>query len=202
MRPYEVVKVDELPRIPVDEGLEWRPVRRRLGIQSFGTNAYTSSHVGGVVVEEHKETSGHQEVYVVVSGHARFTLDGEEFDAPAGTVVFIPDGDVLRRAVSAEEGTTVFTLGGWADKAFEPSAWEWFFEAYGQAPEDGVLTMQDGLERFRGKPQEAVILYHLACMESRAGRAEEARGHIARALELNPNLRPRAETDDDVRDLL
>ena len=202
MKPYDVVHLDELARIPVEEGLEWRPLRRRLGIESFGTNAYTSSHVGGHVVEEHKETSGHQELYVVVSGRARFTLDGDELDAPPGTVVFIPDADVLRKAVSEEEGTTVLALGGWPDRPFEPSAWEWFFEAYGQAPEQGVATMEDGLERFRGKPQEPIILYHLACMEARAGRTEAARVHIARAVELNPELRARATTDEDVRELV
>ena len=199
---YEVVHLDELARIPVDEGLEWRPIRRRLGIQSFGTNAYTSSRVGGWVVEEHRESSGHQELYVVVSGRARFTLDGEELDAPAGTVVFLPDGDVLRKAVSEEEGTTVLALGGWPDQSFEPSAWEWWFEAYGQEPEQGVATMRDALERFRGKPQEAVALYHLACLEARAGRPDEAREHLREALELNPELRGRAEEDDDVKGLL
>jgi mannose-6-phosphate isomerase-like protein (cupin superfamily) len=199
---YEVTHLDELARIPVHEGLEWRPIRRRLGIQSFGTNAYTSSHVGGVVVEEHKETSGHQELYVVVSGRARFTFDNDELDAPAGTLVFIPSGEVLRKAVSEEEGTTVLTVGGWPDRPFEPSAWEWFFEAYGQAPEEGVATMEEAADRFRGKPQEAIVLYHLACMESRAGRADEARVHIGRALELRPELRNQAQDDDDVKQLL
>ena len=202
VKPYDVVHLDELARIPVDEGLEWRPIRRRLGIQAFGTNAYTSSHVGGWVVEEHKERSGHEELYVVVSGRAHFTLDGEEIDAPAGTIVFIRDGDVLRKAVSEEEGTTVLAVGGWPDRPFEPSAWEWFFEAYGQPPEEGVATMEDGVERFRGQPQEATLLYHLACMESRAGRTDDARSHIYEALELNPDLRERAEDDDDVKELL
>ena len=32
---YEVLSLDDLDRIPVDEGLEWRPIRRRLGIRSF-----------------------------------------------------------------------------------------------------------------------------------------------------------------------
>src|SRR5205807_8779801 len=77
---YEVLSLDELDRIPVREGLEWRPIRRRLGIRSFGANAYTSERVGGWVVEEHVEGTGHEELYVVVSGRARFTLDGEELD--------------------------------------------------------------------------------------------------------------------------
>jgi hypothetical protein len=199
---YEVVHLDELARIPVDEGLEWRPIKRRLGIESFGTNAYTSSHVGGWVVEEHRESSGQQELYVVVSGRARFTLDGDELDAPAGTIVFLPDGDVLRKAVSEEAGTTVLALGGWPDRPFEASAWEWWFEAYGQEPQQGVVTMQEARELFRGKPQEAVALYHLACLEARAGRAEDARLHLGDALDLNPELRGRAEEDDDVKELL
>ena len=57
---YEVLSLDDLDRIPVDEGLEWRPIRRRLGIHSFGTNAYASERVGGWVVEEHVEGSGHE----------------------------------------------------------------------------------------------------------------------------------------------
>ena len=73
MEPFEVANVEHLARIPVEEGLEWRPIRRRFGIESFGTNAYTSSRVGGWVVEEHQESSGHEELYVVLSGRARFT---------------------------------------------------------------------------------------------------------------------------------
>lgn len=201
MRPYEVAHVDELARIPVDQGLEWRPIRRRFGVEAFGINAYTSERVGGWVVEEHKEGSGHQELYLVLSGRARFTLDGEDVDAPAGTIVFIPDGDVLRKAVSEEEGTTVLAVGGWPDRPFEPSAWEWYFEAYQQPVEEAVVTMRDALERFAGKPQEASILYHLACVENRAGRSGDARGHLDRALELKPELRARADEDEDLATL-
>ena len=32
--------VDELDRIELDDGFEWRPVRRRFGIRAFGVNAY------------------------------------------------------------------------------------------------------------------------------------------------------------------
>ena len=36
-RPYEVAHVDELDRVQADD-FEWRPVRRRFGIQAFGIN--------------------------------------------------------------------------------------------------------------------------------------------------------------------
>ncbi len=200
--PYQTARIDELDRIPVEEGLEWRPIGRRFGINAFGTNAYTSERVGGVVVEEHKESSGQEEIYFVVSGRATFFLDGEEVDAPAGTLVFITDGDVLRKAVCEEEGTTVVAVGGWPDKPFEPSAWEWYFEAYAQPVEEGIATLEDGLSRFAGhEPQESALLYHLACIENKAGRADAAREHLDRAIELRPELRDRANKDKDLASL-
>jgi hypothetical protein len=192
---YEVLSLDDLDRFPVAEGLEWRPIRRRLGIRAFGTNAYTSSHVGGWVVEEHAEGSGHEEMYLVVSGRARFTLDGEELDAPAGTIVFLPEHDVRRKAVAEEEGTTVLAVGGWPDKPFAPSAWEWYFEAYGREPERGVEIMNEAIKELGERPP---LLYHLACQEARAGRRDEARVHLRRAIELDSALADQARGDEDL----
>jgi hypothetical protein len=134
-----------------------------------------------------------------VARNASFTLDGETIDAPAGTVVFLPEGDVLRVAISEEEGTTVLAVGGWPDKAFEPSVWEWFFEAYAQPPEEGIATIEDGL---REKGEQPALLYHLACLEARTGRLADARGHLARAVELRPELAERAREDDDLKDVV
>jgi len=199
---YDAAHVDDLARIPVMEGLEWRPVRRRFGIRAFGTNAYTSAKVGDWVVEEHTEGSGHEELYLVLSGRARFTLDGQEVDAPAGTIVFIPDGDVKRKAVSEEDGTTVLAVGGWPDRAFEPSVWEWYFEADAQPLDEAVATIEDGLRTFpAGSREEASLLYNLACIEARNGRVDDARRHLDRAVEVRPELRERAEADPDLEAL-
>ena len=106
-KAYEVVHLDELDRFPVDdEGLLWRPVRRRLGIKAFGTNAYTAEKGDERVVEEHYEKDGHEELYFVASGRATFTLGDEEIDAPAGTFVHAEPG-TKRGAVAAEPNTTV-----------------------------------------------------------------------------------------------
>lgn len=203
MNSHKVLRIEELDRIPVEHGLEWRPIRRRLGIRAFGMNAYTAEKVGDCVVEEHREGSGHEEVYVVVSGLARFTIDGEELDAPAGTIVFLPDPGALRSATSQEEGTTVLAVGGWPDKAFEPSGWEWSFEANPLSAagkhEEALAIMDDALEQFG---ESAPGLYHVARFEARAGREDEAREHIARALELDPKLREHAEKDADLNGLL
>src|SRR5436853_6200281 len=127
-RGFEVTRVDDLARVPVGHGLEWRPIRRRLGIRAFGINAYTAATPGDWVVEEHTESSGHEEVYVVLAGRATFTIGGEEIDAPAGTVLFIRDSTLKRVARSEEEGTTVLAVGGWPAKPSTPSGWQWCFE--------------------------------------------------------------------------
>ena len=146
VRTYDVASLDDLDRIPVAHGLEWRPIRRRFDIRSFGCNAYTAEKVGDWIVEEHTEGKNrHQELYFVVRGRARFTLGGEELDAPAGTLVFISDPDLTRVAVAEEEGTTVLALGAQPEVAFMPSAWEWFFEAYARSPQEGKAILEGGL---------------------------------------------------------
>ena len=111
---WKSVRLDEIEPISVVGGtLLWRPVRRTLDIGAFGINAYVAPNVGDDVVEEHTERSlGHEEVYVVLSGRATFTLDDETLDAPAGTLVFIRDVDVRRHARAEEPGTSVLAIGG------------------------------------------------------------------------------------------
>jgi hypothetical protein len=197
---YEVAHVDELDRVPVMHGLEWRPIRRRFGIRAFGANAYTAGKPGDWVVEEHtEERLGHEELYLVARGRARFTLDGEEIDAPAGTLVFLSDPGVKRLAIAEDEQTTVLAIGARPGEAFTPSAWEWYFQAYEQSTEEGIATMESGIAEIG---ERGPLYYHLACLEARAGRLDEARAHLERALELDPPLRKYAENDDDLKEVL
>ena len=92
----------------------------------------------------------------------------------------------------------MLAVGGWPDKPFEPSSWEWFFEAYAQKPEEGVATMVAAIRELGERPE---LLYHLACIEARAGRPDDARVHLSRAIELRPELAERAAEDDDLRSL-
>jgi hypothetical protein len=129
---YRVVNLDDVEALPGPGTLTWRPVRLTLGLKAFGTNAYTADEPGVDVVEPHDEAKlGHEEVYLVYRGAARFTLDGETFDAPAGTYVFISDPKVHRHAIALEPGTTVMSFGG--PPTFEPSEWEGRFLAWGRA---------------------------------------------------------------------
>jgi len=197
---YQTAHIDELDRIPVDQGLEWRPVARRFGIRAFGTNAYTAEKVGDWVVEEHTETeNGHEEMYAVIRGRARFTLGEEEFDAPAGTLVFVSDPEVKRVAVAEEEGTAVLAVGAKPGEAFTPSAWEWYFLAYHEPVEQGIETMRSGIAELG---ERGSLYYHLACLEARSRQLDEARKHLSRALELDPGLAEQAAADDDLKELL
>ncbi|MGH3129634.1 MAG: TPR end-of-group domain-containing protein [Gaiellaceae bacterium] len=199
MSGYEVSHLDELEQLPVDdEGLVWRPIRRRFGIAAFGTNAYSAARAGDRVVESHTERMNeHEEMYVVVTGRARFTLGDEELDAPAGTLVFIRDPGVRRGATAVEDGTTVLAVGARPGYAFEPSAWEDSFVAgaYGRLGriDEGLAIMRAAVERH---PDAWQGYYNLACLESLAGRRDEALASLERAYELEPEDVARIAADD------
>ena len=199
----EVTHLDELDRIGVGEhGLLWRPVRRKLGIEAFGVNAWTAGEAGQEVVEHHDETGAgagaHEELYVVVRGRARFQLDDEEFDAPVGTCVFVRDRTVRRGAYAEEPGTTVLAMGGKPGQPFEISPWEDYFAAIplsAAGDHDGAAAVIRGaLER---SPDNPSVLYNLACAETLGGHTEAALEHLTRAVELNPKCAEWARSDRD-----
>jgi mannose-6-phosphate isomerase-like protein (cupin superfamily) len=74
---YRTATVEDLMR---SDG--WAPIRRELGIRSFGVNAWSTAEIGGDLIPEHVELT-HEELYVVIQGHATFTVDGSVLDAPA-----------------------------------------------------------------------------------------------------------------------
>lgn len=183
----KIARIDELERYPIEgqDGLTWRPVRRHFDIQAFGVNAYTAEEAGQRVVEEHREEGGHEELYVVVSGRATFTVDGEDHDAPAGTLVHCPPG-TPRGAVAAEAGTTVLGIGAKPGEVFKPSGWEWTFAGMSllsQGQEDAARReFEAGLEAYPGAWQG---YYNLACVEAKLGNREPALEQLRRAAEID-----------------
>jgi tetratricopeptide (TPR) repeat protein len=194
----KLLRLDELEGIPVFGTLVWKPVRKTLGITAFGINAYTAANAGDEVVERHTEkTLGHEEVYAVVAGHATFTVDGEEVDAPAGTLVYLDDPAQERAAVAREPGTTVLAIGG-VPGVHEPSAWEWFFPAIPLMREgryaEAKALIEEGLET---KPGNGTLLYSLACVESLAGERDAALDHLNAAVAAEERFRAHAQDDED-----
>jgi mannose-6-phosphate isomerase-like protein (cupin superfamily) len=195
---WQVVKLDAIEPIPA-AGVNWKPLRRTLGVRAFGTNAYAAGP-GEDVVEEHtEERLGHEEVYVVLSGRATFTLDGETHDAPAGTLVHLADPSVRRHARAEEPGTLVLAIGGKPGEAYTPSAWEWYFEAERfRDPLDteaALRLMDEANELF---PDHLGVTYATACWLALAGRDDEALAALRRAVELDPRAREWAADDEDL----
>jgi quercetin dioxygenase-like cupin family protein len=200
---YNVARIEDLDAYPVDdEGLTWRPIRRRFDIRAFGVNAYTAERKGQRVVEEHREEDGHEEMYVVLTGRATFTLDGDEHDAPAGTLVHCLPG-TLRGAVAAEPGTTVMGIGAKPGVVFEPSAWEPVFVAFGHYRKGEVDRARAELERtVAERPDQWQGHYNFACLEALAGDKEAALDHLERAAEIeSKTVAERAAEDEDFETL-
>ncbi|MEJ7785526.1 MAG: hypothetical protein WKF96_12035 [Solirubrobacteraceae bacterium] len=131
MSPHVAVgRLGELPQIRGSEAGDpaaWTPLRHLLGVKAFGVNAWHGDE-GRLVIEEHDERpsggeQAHEELYLVVGGHARFVIDGDELDAPEGTVIVVPP-NLTRVAHAMAEGTTILTIGAPRGEAFSPSPWE------------------------------------------------------------------------------
>ena len=82
---YAVVPIRELGYATPGQA-HWHTIRSTLDVRAFGINAWTATEDDQRLIGEHDEAEGeaHEELYVVLSGHATFTLDGESVDAPDG----------------------------------------------------------------------------------------------------------------------
>jgi quercetin dioxygenase-like cupin family protein len=197
-KAYEVAHIDDLDRFPVDnDELLWRPVRRKLGITAFGTNAYTAEKGHERVVEEHYERDGAEELYFVASGRATFTLGDEEIDAPAGTFVYAEPG-TKRGALAAEPKTTVVAFGAKPGVPHEISGWEEMFVAFGHLhngnEDEGRKAMAAAIA---AKPDAWQGHFNAACFESLTGNREATFEHLRRAIELDPTAAEYAQKDTD-----
>jgi hypothetical protein len=189
------LRIDDVEGLPVLGTLRWQPVRRPLGITAFGINAYTATNAGDEVVEEHTEQS-HEEAYIVIRGHATFTVDDEEVDAPWGTIVFLDDPRQKRHAIAKEAGTTVLAIGG-EPGAHTISAWEYIFPSLPARNAEDWDTARTILEEALAERDIPAIRYHLACVEARAGNADRALEELAVACEARPDYVPLAREEDD-----
>jgi hypothetical protein len=197
-----VIRLDEVEALPTFGELKWKPLRRPLGVTAFGVNAYWAEDPGDELIEEHDELGAgagrHEELYVVIAGGARFTVAGEEFDAPPGTVVFVRDPAARRGARATEANTTALVVGGAPGQAYEVSPWEWVAEAIpawrGGDFASARRTIEGGLADYPDNPS---LLYDLACLEALQGETEAALARLERAIELKPEYASEARTDED-----
>jgi mannose-6-phosphate isomerase-like protein (cupin superfamily) len=198
----KVVRIEDVGPIPVVDGaLQWHPLRKRLDVRAFGINAYTAESAGDEVVESHDESDlGHEEIYVVLTGRATFTVAGEQLDVPAGSLVHLADPSLRRHAVAAEPQTTVLAIGGKPGEPFRPSAWEHYFEAGAAvAAGDAESAYRIAAAGLVDHPDHPALLFNIACYAALAGHPDEAMEMLCRALEVAPDrVRVWAADDSDL----
>jgi mannose-6-phosphate isomerase-like protein (cupin superfamily) len=125
-----------------DTGERFQPLRRELGVSSFGMNLITMQpgERGRVHVHERQE-----EVYVVTEGELTLGVEGAEHTIPAGGAVRVPAA-VRRQLVNRGPGRVVLiALGGDGEHhGRDGRAWaSWDEEGEGRSPQD--VPMPDDL---------------------------------------------------------
>ncbi len=183
---YQILSLDDLERIPYrGSGEVLRPLRRQLGFRPFGVNVWSSDEAGGKLIPPHEEDSGHEELYVVLRGTARFTLGDETFDAPTGTLVHALPG-TFRTATAAEGGTMVLAAGGKAGETFIPGGWEDVHIAFALLDAGDAAAGRDVMQAALAQPEERWGRhYNLACYEALAGETDLAIEQLRIAIELD-----------------
>ncbi len=103
MSAYETAHLDE---IVAEKWPYWAPIRYHFDIRAFGASAWRGGPGDEVIKRHAEEEGGHEELYLVLSGHATFTVGGDEVDAPTGTFIFVrePTTERVAFATEAEHG--------------------------------------------------------------------------------------------------
>lgn len=197
---FRVASISEM-EVPSSLTNRWAPVRRRLEVGSFGINAWTAD-AGSEVITEHDEVGPrarrHEELYLVVKGHATFAVDGETVDAPVGTFVFVHDPAAKRKAVAEGEETTILVVGGAPGEVYTPPHWERSAPALGYFATEEYDKAHDALvEAHEQFPDDPTVLFNLACAESLLGRTDDAIGHLQQSIQIDESFKELAKTDTD-----
>jgi hypothetical protein len=198
---FAVAPIGDIEQGEVRDGRVRHKVREHFGIEAFGVNAYRALEAGAPLINEHNElgvaSPGQQELYVVLSGKARFTIDGEEVDAPAGTLIYL-EPEAKRGAVADEKDTTVLVIGGLPGMAYNQSPGFLVGPMFGPYGEDdfagAAAIVRDVLKEHPGLP---LGLFNLACCEARLGETDAALEHLAQSIEGEERFKELARDDDD-----
>ena len=137
MAGWAARNIAEIPRVtdgdPNDP--DWHPLQHFFGLATFGANVFVATQGNETLVAEHDEqSSGQQELYVVLEGAADFELAGELVHATRGMVIAVTDPTVNRRAVARTPGTMILAVGA-GERPFSTTWRESHFENVARADE-------------------------------------------------------------------
>lgn len=117
-----VLHLSDVPPTATDAG-RWQPLNAPLGVTTFGVNAVIMEPGEEADIEHDESSSGHQEVYVVVTGRAAFTLGEAEVEAGPGDVVAVADPAEMRSYRALEAGTRIVCFGAGPGAEDDYGAW-------------------------------------------------------------------------------
>jgi tetratricopeptide (TPR) repeat protein len=195
---YKVAKLDEIEEMG-DGRSPWRPIRFHMGIQAFGINSWTARDAGDRIINEHGEEGdgGDEELYLVLRGHATFEVADDKVDAPEGTLVSVSPG-TRRTAFAEEAGTTILAIGAPPGQPYVAFGWELWAPAlpyYTSGDYEKAIEIMGPI--VEEHPEYAGLFFNLACLESLAGRTDDAVGHLGKAIESSPRFKDMARSDSD-----
>jgi tetratricopeptide (TPR) repeat protein len=201
MAPARKLRLDDLERVPLDDGMAWLPIRRTLGVTGFSVNGYSADAAGDTVIETHDETGSgsgrHEELYLVTAGRAEFRVGSDLMELGQGEMVFV-DPETTRGAKALEAGTTMLVFAGRPGDALPVSPFEHWYSAI-PARESGDLeaAYETISKAFNDYPGHARAHYELACLRALQGRRDEALEHLKPALDGDPRYVEWAKGDSD-----
>jgi hypothetical protein len=93
-------------------GAGWHSVGGHFGIGGFGINI-SEAAAGREIIVPHTETDDgrQEELYILVRGRARFTVDGEQVELGELELLHATH-DVMREAIALETPTVIVCVGG------------------------------------------------------------------------------------------
>jgi hypothetical protein len=105
---------------------------------------------------------------------------------------------VKRKAVADEAGTRILAIGAKRGEAFVPSPWERSVPAFpffaSKEYDKAIEVLEAAHAEF---PDDATVLYNLACAESMSGHTTEALDHLRQSAAGGERFRELAKTDTD-----
>jgi tetratricopeptide (TPR) repeat protein len=199
MDDFGVAHLDEIDEL-ADGRYHYRPVRHHLGITAFGASVWSARAAGDEIIDALGEDNptADQELFLVVRGHAVFELNGDQVDAPSGTLVYAPPR-AQRKATAKEAGTLILLVEGTPGQGYEARGWElWapLARLYSAGEYAEVATrLREALE---ASPQYALLFFNLACCESLIGQTSAALDHLRHAIDMSEEFRAFAKEDSDL----
>jgi hypothetical protein len=191
---WKVTRLDD-----IESRGAWLPVREHLGVKAFGINAYRPRDDGRIINDHDEKGSGQQELYVVLEGTATFVVDGQEVEAPAGTLVFV-EPESQRTATG---DATVLVVGAKPGEAFQSIDWGTAWPLHSESlTAYGEERYGDALEAVKkalaDNPEHPGLHYNYACFATLAGdTSDETFEHLRRSVALFEPFRTQAREDTD-----